>query len=100
MDRATALSQMHDWVQSPNLRRHIETVEHVMRRAAPRYGGADADAEHWPITGLLHDADYEKGPEEHPQRIIEWLRERGEGDIAHAIACHSTRWSVEPVSAL
>ena len=100
MDRATALAQMHDWVQSPNLRRHIETVEHVMRRAAPRYGGSDADADLWAITGLLHDADYEKWPEEHPQRIIAWLRDRGEEETAHAIACHSTRWEVEPVSAL
>ena len=44
-----ALAKMHEWVQSPNLRRHIETVEHVMRRAAPRYGGTDADAEQWAV---------------------------------------------------
>jgi predicted hydrolase (HD superfamily) len=100
MDRATALAQMHEWVQSPNLRRHVETVEHVMRRAAPRYGGPDADPDQWAIAGLLHDADYERWPEEHPQRIIAWLRERGEEAVAHAIACHSTRWGVEPVSAL
>jgi predicted hydrolase (HD superfamily) len=100
MDRATALAQMHEWVQSPSLRRHIETVEHVMRRAAPRYGSPDADVDQWAVTGLLHDADYERWPEEHPQRIIAWLRDRGEEAIAHAIACHSTRWGVEPVSAL
>ena len=100
MDHATALAKMHEWVESPNLRRHIETVEHVMRRAAPRFGGPDADADQWAIAGLLHDADYEKWPEEHPQRIMAWLRERGEEAIAHAIACHSTRWGVEPVSAL
>jgi predicted hydrolase (HD superfamily) len=94
MDRPTAVALMHEWVQSPNLRRHIETVEHVMRRAAPRYGGPDADSEQWAIAGLLHDADYEKWPDEHPQHVIAWLRERGEEQLVHAIACHSTRWGV------
>src|SRR6266403_570719 len=100
MNRAEALAKLHEWMQSPALLRHVATVEHVMRRAAPRYGGPDADPEQWAVTGLLHDADYEKWPEEHPQRIIAWLRERGEEAIAHAIACHSTRWGVERVAAL
>jgi predicted hydrolase (HD superfamily) len=100
MDHATALAKMHEWVQSPNLRRHIDSVEHVMRRAATRYGGPNADAEQWALAGLLHDADYEKWPDEHPQHVIAWLRERGEEELAHAIACHSTRWGVTPESAL
>ena len=29
------------------------------------------------IAGLLHDADYEQWPEDHPNRTIAWLRERG-----------------------
>jgi predicted hydrolase (HD superfamily) len=94
MDRAIALAQLHEWMQSPALLRHVYTVEHVMQRAARQYGGPDADAEQWAITGLLHDADYEKFPDEHPQRVIAWLREHGEEAIAHAIACHSTRWGV------
>jgi predicted hydrolase (HD superfamily) len=100
MDRAEALAKLHEWVKSPNLLRHIYTVEHVMSRAAPRYGGPDADAAQWAIAGLLHDADYEMFPDEHPQRVIAWLRERGEEAIAYAIACHSLRWGVEPKSAL
>ena len=77
MDRAEALAKLHEWMQSPALLRHVTTVEHVMRRAAPRYGGPDADVEQWGITGLLHDADYEKWPDEHPRHVIAWLRERG-----------------------
>jgi predicted hydrolase (HD superfamily) len=94
MDRPIALAKLHEWMNSPALLRHVYTVEHVMRRAAERYGGPDADAEQWAITGLLHDADYEAFPDEHPKRIIAWLREQGEEAIAHAIACHSTRWGV------
>ena len=59
-----------------------------MRQAAKVYGGEDADEERWAVTGLLHDADYEQWPEEHPQRIVDWLQEHGEAEIARAVAAH------------
>jgi len=43
---------------------------------------------------MLHDADYEKWPEEHPHRVVSWLRERDEEGIAHAISAHYTQWGV------
>ena len=46
------------------------------------------------IAGLLHDADYEKWPEEHPKRITAWLLERGEEEIAHAVSSHYTKFGV------
>lgn len=100
MTRHDAHSKLLEWMKSPALLRHVYTVEHVMRCAATRYGDADADAEQWAITGLLHDADYEAFPDDHPQRIVSWLRERGEESIAYAIACHSLRWGVEPKTPL
>src|SRR5438067_1242065 len=100
MDRAEALAKLHEWMKSPALLRHVHTVEHVMSRAAARYGGPGADPAQWALAGLLHDADYEAFPDEHPQRVIAWLRERGEEELAHAIACHSMRWGVEPKSML
>jgi predicted hydrolase (HD superfamily) len=90
MDRATALEKLHEWVQTPSLRRHCYTVEQVMRCATVGYGGPDADQEQWGLTGLLHDADYEKFPEEHPRRVVAWLREQGEAAMACAIECHVT----------
>ena len=100
MTRDDALAKLHEWVQSPALLRHMFAVEHVMRRAAPRYGGPDADPDVWAIAGLLHDADYEKFPDEHPQHIIAWLRERGEEELAYAISAHSPRWGFPCQSAL
>ena len=100
MDRAEALAKVHEWVKSPNLLRHVFTVEHVMARAAPRYGCPADDSARWALAGLLHDADYEAFPDEHPQHVIAWLRERGEEELAHAIACHSLRWGVPCESAL
>jgi predicted hydrolase (HD superfamily) len=43
---------------------------------------------------MLHDADYEKWPEEHPSRIVAWLRERNEEELAYAISAHYTKWNV------
>ena len=43
---------------------------------------------------MLHDADYEKWPEEHPNKIVAWLRDRGEEELAHAISAHYTQWGV------
>jgi predicted hydrolase (HD superfamily) len=67
-----------------------------MRQAAKRYGGEEANDEVWAITGLLHDADYEQWPEEHPQRIVDWLKDQGEEEVAYAVAFHQTNWGLPP----
>jgi predicted hydrolase (HD superfamily) len=46
----------------------------------------------------LHDADYDQWPEEHPKRIVEWLREQGEEVIAYAVSFHQTKWGLPPKS--
>lgn len=85
---------MNEWVKSPKLIRHNQIVELCMRAACLKYGGEGADVEAWGIAGLLHDADWEVHPEEHPKYIVAWLEERGEKEIAHAIACHNTAWKM------
>jgi len=76
-------------MQSPALRAHVRSVEIVMEAYADKFG---EDREKWAVTGLLHDADYEKHPDEHPGIITAILEERGEQEIAHAIHCHYTKW--------
>jgi predicted hydrolase (HD superfamily) len=85
---------LESWTKTESLRLHARAVEVAMRAAVGRYGEEGADPEVWAVAGLLHDADYESWPEEHPQRIVAWLRERGEESIAHAISAHYTRWGV------
>ena len=91
-----ALSQLHAWTKTESLLKHARAVEIVMQAAASRYGGPDADPERWAITGLVHDADYESWPEEHPKRIVEWLQEQGEKEIAYAVSVHQTAWGLPP----
>lgn len=94
LTRAEAWEHFQTWTETDSLRTHGRAVELVMRAAALHYGPGEEDVERWGIAGLLHDADYEKWPEEHPQRIVAWLRERGEDALAHAISAHYTKWGV------
>ena len=100
LTRDEAWAQLCAWTRSDALRTHARAVELVMRAAAQRYGAGAADEERWGLAGLLHDADYEAWPAEHPARIVAWLRERGEEELAHAISAHYTQWGVPYESAL
>ncbi|MDP2498054.1 MAG: HDIG domain-containing protein [Candidatus Palauibacterales bacterium] len=92
--RDEALELMHEYTENENLRKHMYAVEAGMRAYAEKYG---ADADKWGVTGLLHDFDYEKYPnderkpdEEHPAHGVEVLRERGvDEDICRAIMAHA-----------
>lgn len=93
LTRDEAWTLLTEWTPGESLRRHARAVELVMRAAAGRYGeGADVEA--WGQAGMLHDADYERWPDEHPHRIVAWLRARGEPALAHAVSAHYTRWGV------
>lgn len=97
LSRDEALEQLHAWTENPSLLAHARAVEILMRAAAATYGGG-ADAQQWGITGLIHDADYDRWPDEHPQKIVDWLRQRGEEEIAYAVAFHQTKWNLAPRS--
>ncbi len=89
--RDEAWQLLCDWTPSDRLRIHARAVELVMRDLAMRLG---QDEETFGLAGLLHDADYDSWPGEHPKRIVAWLAERGETALAHAISAHYTRWGV------
>lgn len=80
-----------EMTQSRSLRLHARAVQVVMEAFGRHF---DQDVEKFGITGLLHDADYERYPERHPDVIVERLESIGENEIAHAIAGHNTEWNV------
>lgn len=94
LSRDDAWTQLCEWTETEALRKHARAVELVMAAAAHRYGDGETDQTPWRVAGMLHDADYEKWPDEHPRRIVAWLRERGHEAIAHAISAHYTKWGV------
>jgi putative nucleotidyltransferase with HDIG domain len=102
ISRDDAWSLLAEWVQSESLRRHCLAVEAAMRAFAVR-GGHDADL--WGVTGLLHDADYERFPDMddaehgHPRTIMAELERRdAPPEIVRAIAAHAARLGVAPES--
>ncbi len=90
MNREEAQNILFEMTETDSLRRHARTVEIAMRYQAEKHG---ENPEPWGIAGMLHDADYEKWPEEHPNRIVGVLREMGEETIAHAISALLSRVS-------
>jgi predicted hydrolase (HD superfamily) len=100
LTREDAWALLCEWTPTEALRRHARAVEAVMAAAAARYGPGPQSAAHWGLAGLLHDADYDRWPEEHPARIVAWLSGRGEAELAHAISAHYSRWGVAHDSAL
>ena len=92
MTRDEAREILHSMTETESLLRHSRSVELVMEAYAKKL---NEDPEEWAIAGMLHDADYEKYPDEHPNLIVGKLREMGEEKIAHAISAHYTKWGVE-----
>ena len=95
-----AVAKLHEWTDSSALLNHARGVEAAMRGAAHRYGAGSGDELRWAITGLLHDADYDRWPEEHPRLIVAWLREQGEPEIAQAVVAHFRPSDVPDLTAL
>jgi predicted hydrolase (HD superfamily) len=91
MERQEAATLLESMTKSASLLRHMRTIELVMEAYAEKLG---EDKGQWGLAGLLHDADYEAFPEQHPNLIVEKLRALGEEEIAHAISAHYTKWNV------
>ena len=92
--RAETLALMHEYTASESLRKHMLAVEGAMRAYAQKFG---EDEERWGTTGLIHDFDYERFPnnshsptEEHPSEGVRLLRSKGyPEDILQAILGHA-----------
>jgi putative nucleotidyltransferase with HDIG domain len=100
VSRDEAWSLLTEWVGSESLRRHCLAVEAAMRAYAERAG---EDAELWGVTGLLHDADYERFPDMddaergHPRSIMAELEARdAPPEMVRGIAAHADFLGVEP----
>src|SRR5882757_5084709 len=96
-----AHSLLNEWVPNERLRLHIKQVAAVMKAWAIERENADAPtALKWELAGLLHDADWEKYPDDHCRIIIEELEKRNiDPDIIHCIASHGPNYfGVEPVN--
>lgn len=103
MDLQEAHQLLNDWVSNERLRLHMKQVAGVMKVWALEKEGADEQtALKWELAGLLHDADWEKYPDDHCRIIIEELEKRNiDPEIIHCIASHGPRYfGVEPQNSM
>lgn len=79
-DRETTWQLLCQYTEKEGLRKHALAVEASMRHYARRWG---EDEELWGQTGLIHDFDYERWPDEqnHPYRGVEILAAQGYPEV-------------------
>lgn len=89
-----AMDLLKSWVPNERLQLHMKQVAAVMQAWAFEKVGADkGEAHKWWLAGLLHDADWEKYPNDHCRVIIEELERRNiDPVIIHCIASHGPRY--------
>jgi predicted hydrolase (HD superfamily) len=98
-----AMQLLNDWVENERLRLHMKQVAAVMKAwALEREQLSEEKSYKWWLAGLLHDADWEKHPNDHCRIIIEELERRNiDPSVIHCIASHGPRhFGVEPESTM
>src|SRR5881409_4294742 len=98
MRRDEAWELLCEHTKSDSLRKHGLAVEAAMRYFAVKLS---ENEETWGVTGLLHDFDYERDPQGHPQNGKPILEQAGvPGPIVHAIQSHGDHTGVPRVTAM
>lgn len=84
-DEAKKLLEEH--VKDDYQRYHAQMVATAMEGYAGIYG---EDPDLWYLTGLLHDIDFEKHPDEHPGESLKWFSEwEYPEEMIHAVEAHA-----------
>ena len=103
LSQEEALYLLNEWVENERLRLHMKQVAALMKAwAIEKENLSEEEAYKWWIAGLLHDADWEKYPNDHCRIIIEELEKRKiDPSIIHCIASHGPRhFGVEPETSM
>jgi predicted hydrolase (HD superfamily) len=94
-----ALNLLNEWVENERLKLHMKQVATIMKAwALEKENLSEGEAHKWWLAGLLHDADWEKHPDDHCRIIIEELEKRKiDPAIIHCIASHGPKhFGVKP----
>tara|TARA_Y200000002_G_scaffold356861_1_gene338940 strand:+ start:146 stop:703 length:558 start_codon:yes stop_codon:yes gene_type:complete len=97
INRDQAILILNNMLSNKSLIIHSYSIALVMEYYGKKL---NENEEIYYITGLLHDADYEKYPNDHPNIIVNKLKEINEPKIAYAISCHYSKWNIETNSKL
>ncbi len=99
MTRNEAEALLKEWIPSDNLQHHCRMVASAMEAYARHLGKDDETTHNWWLAGLLHDLDWEKKPDEHPNYALEHLFPETDlpNEVIGAIRAHAPeRTGAEP----
>lgn len=85
-DRTQSQALLEQYIDNENLRKHCRMVAEAMAAYARQL---EADEELWYQTGLLHDLDWEKYPDEHPNKAVNELLTGYPQELVAAVAAHA-----------
>jgi len=96
MDRAEALELVREHVSKESNLKHMVAVGAVMRQTAKHLG---EDEDHWEVTGILHDLDFEEchGMQDHALISRDMLQGKVPDDMVQAILAHNHEATGVPV---
>lgn len=91
MTRDEAYTLVTNWTKNKNLVKHMLAVEAQMRAIAKHFGEPEDD---WGLAGLIHDADYDTWPQEHPKKTLEELKKRNAPEwLISAVETHAWKYN-------
>lgn len=99
LSKDEAINLLQEWVPNEKLQLHMKQVAAVMKSwALEKENLTEEESHKWWLAGLLHDADWEKYPNDHCRVIIEELERRNiDPSVIQCIASHGPKhFGVEP----
>ena len=73
VDRKKSEALLEEWIDSENLRHHCRMVAMAMEAYAEHLEKDPSVKDVWWTAGLLHDLDWEKFPDEHPNKAVDQI---------------------------
>ncbi len=93
LNRTEVWQLLCEYTKQDYLRKHHLAVEAAMKWYAKKFG---QDVNLWGNVGLIHDFEYEKFPDQHPQKGGEILREHGwPENLIRAVMAHGDHLAIE-----
>lgn len=102
MNHDQAYKLVTEWTTNKNLVKHMLAVESQMRAIYAKLktenlkqdNSQELTEDDWAVVGLVHDADYDKYPEEHPKKLMAYLKEIGAPSWLHdAVEAHAWKFN-------
>jgi len=91
ISRTESEELLQQYIDNENLQHHCRMVASAMEAYALELGKPKDEVEQWWTAGLLHDLDWEKYPEEHPNKAVnEILPDKGyPQEVIDAVKAHA-----------